>query len=278
MLAPPHRDCRKVFKDDIDPKTLSIDPKPYRQFTKATVSHCVSCKEIGHGRKQMISPETHRWTVSVAIGHRECHPVYTSPDDLSNTARYVLWVMVMAMSLLFFPSSPETSGRQSSRPSRGMAKPEVVLCPDGHFHRAILSLGPYIADYPEQVWLAKIVQGWCPKRVIRPGNLGDKNAHRRPSHKKSGFIVSTFIPLPAFKDHPVESALMKVYNVVRNAVTTWLCSSIIESKHMKAVKKGMLIGSKAEYIARGFSARNTASVDILSAENEDADSEVGYDR
>ena len=36
---------------------------------------------------------------------------------------------------------------------------EVVRCPDGHFRKVIYSLRPYIADYPEQVWLAGIVQG-----------------------------------------------------------------------------------------------------------------------
>ena len=40
---------------------------------------------------------------------------------------------------------------------------KVVKCPDGHFRRAIFSLGPYIADYPEQVWLAGIVSNWCLK-------------------------------------------------------------------------------------------------------------------
>jgi hypothetical protein len=47
-----------------------------------------------------------------------------------------------------------------------MTQPEVVKCPDGHFRRVIYGLGPYIADYPEQVWLAGIVQGWCPKYVL----------------------------------------------------------------------------------------------------------------
>jgi hypothetical protein len=46
-----------------------------------------------------------------------------------------------------------------------MTTPEVVKCPDGHFRRAVYGLGPYIADYPEQVWLSGIVQGWCPKYV-----------------------------------------------------------------------------------------------------------------
>lgn len=45
----------------------------------------------------------------------------------------------------------------------GMTKPEVVLCPDGHFRLVLWGLGPYFADYPEQVLLTCIVQGWCPR-------------------------------------------------------------------------------------------------------------------
>ena len=48
----------------------------------------------------------------------------------------------------------------------GMTTPEVVKCPDGHLQRTVYGLGPYIADYPEQVWLAAIVQDWCPKWVF----------------------------------------------------------------------------------------------------------------
>jgi len=44
-----------------------------------------------------------------------------------------------------------------------MDKYDVVKCPDSHFRRVIYGLGPYIADYPEQVLLATIVQGWCPR-------------------------------------------------------------------------------------------------------------------
>ena len=43
----------------------------------------------------------------------------------------------------------------------GMTTPEVSKCSDGHFRRAIYGLGPYIADYLEQVLLGCIVQGWC---------------------------------------------------------------------------------------------------------------------
>lgn len=40
---------------------------------------------------------------------------------------------------------------------------EVVRCADGHYRRIVFSLGPYIADYPEQVLLSCVVQGWCPR-------------------------------------------------------------------------------------------------------------------
>lgn len=43
---------------------------------------------------------------------------------------------------------------------------KVVKCPDRHYRHAIFSLGPYIADYPEQVWLAGTVLNWCPKLAI----------------------------------------------------------------------------------------------------------------
>ena len=45
----------------------------------------------------------------------------------------------------------------------GMTTPEIVRCSNGHFRRVVFGLGPYIASYPEQVWLACIVQNWCPK-------------------------------------------------------------------------------------------------------------------
>lgn len=42
-----------------------------------------------------------------------------------------------------------------------MKSPEVIKWPDGHFRRTIYALGPYIADYPEQMLIACLVYGWC---------------------------------------------------------------------------------------------------------------------
>lgn len=48
---------------------------------------------------------------------------------------------------------------QSLRPV--MTTPEIVRYGDGHFRKTIYGLGPYIADYEEQVLLACIVRRWC---------------------------------------------------------------------------------------------------------------------
>lgn len=50
---------------------------------------------------------------------------------------------------------------QPLKPS--MSKPRITQCGDGHLRRVIYGLGPYIADYPEQMLLLCVVSGWCPK-------------------------------------------------------------------------------------------------------------------
>lgn len=43
----------------------------------------------------------------------------------------------------------------------GVTIPEVYQCLDGYYRRIIWGIGPYLGDYPEQVLLGCIVQGWC---------------------------------------------------------------------------------------------------------------------
>jgi hypothetical protein len=89
-----------------------------------------------------------------------------------------------------------------------MTTPEVVCFPDGHFRKVIYGLGPYIADYPEQVLLACIVQGWCPKyitvlllsacitdkpfRCTAPANDLDSGQYVRRSQMHAELLVEEF--------------------------------------------------------------------------------------
>ncbi|TFK60592.1 hypothetical protein BDN72DRAFT_872887 [Pluteus cervinus] len=63
-----------------------------------------------------------------------------------------------------------------------MTKPVVRRCPDGHFRRIIYDLGAFIADYPEQVVLAGIVSGWCPKCTAQLGDTDSRGIPRSHDH------------------------------------------------------------------------------------------------
>ncbi|KAI0072076.1 hypothetical protein K474DRAFT_1686802 [Panus rudis PR-1116 ss-1] len=93
-------------------------------------------------------------TVSVATGHTEFHPVYINEFRLFKKQLYHASLTRILEPLL-----------------TGMTAPQVIRCPDGHFRRTIYEIGPFIADYPEQVLLAGIVQGWCPKCLAPASNL-----------------------------------------------------------------------------------------------------------
>lgn len=137
-------------------------------------------------------------TVSVATGDVEYHPAYLSLGNPHNNMHRAHRNTVMPFVFLAIPKSASHSAllfrlglnnfagdrkydndpafrkfkRQLYHASLaavlatlrpGMETPVVRRCPDGHFRRAIYDFGPFIADYPEQVMLAGIVQNWCAK-------------------------------------------------------------------------------------------------------------------
>ena len=134
-------------------------------------------------------------TVSIATGDNEYYPLYASVGNVHNNIRRAHRNAVVLVGFLAIPKSlslpfilinvsltsvadKKHMGNSKFRKFRrqlfhsslsiilqnfkpGMTVPEVIQCSDGHFRRAIYGLGPYIADYPEQVLLTCVMQGWC---------------------------------------------------------------------------------------------------------------------
>lgn len=110
----------------------------------------------------------------------------------------------------------------------GMETPEVVKCADGHFRRIVWSLGPYIADYPEQVLLSGVVQGWCPRYVsdaILP--VVCCNAHRScrctaPPYDLDGegYVRRSHVHTRALLDTFDAKALWDDYGIVSHIVVS----------------------------------------------------------
>ncbi|KAF5382367.1 hypothetical protein D9757_009785 [Collybiopsis confluens] len=118
-------------------------------------------------------------TVSVATGHVEYHPLYLTIGNVTNEVRRAHRNAVIPIGFLAIPKSDRKYDKDSKfRIFRkqlyhhsvaailrslkfAMTTPVVQRCPDGHFRRIIYDLAAFIADYPEQVYLSGIVQGWC---------------------------------------------------------------------------------------------------------------------
>ncbi|KAJ3748188.1 hypothetical protein EV360DRAFT_57070 [Lentinula raphanica] len=118
-------------------------------------------------------------TVSVATGHVEYHPLYLSIGNITNAMRRAHRNAVIPIGFLAIPKCDckydnDSDFRvfkkrlyhtsiaailQTLRP--GMTEPVIRRCPDGHFQHIMYDLAAFIADYPEQVYLAGTVQGWC---------------------------------------------------------------------------------------------------------------------
>ncbi|PIL28280.1 hypothetical protein GSI_09568 [Ganoderma sinense ZZ0214-1] len=133
-------------------------------------------------------------TVTVGTGNQEFHPVYYTVANIHNDMRRSHRDAVAPLAFLAIPKAKRAEENteefrifkkqlyhqslafilSSLRP--GMLKPHVLKCPDGHFRRAIFELGPFIADYPEQVYLAGVVQRWCPKCLAHPDQEGFNHA------------------------------------------------------------------------------------------------------
>ncbi|KAN0138098.1 hypothetical protein V8E53_003987 [Lactarius tabidus] len=135
-------------------------------------------------------------TVSVATGNVEYHPLYLSIGNIHNKAQRGHRNGVVPIAFLAIPKgNREFDNDPAFRKfkqqlyhssisavleslHRGMDAPVVCRCPDGHYRRVIYDIGPFIADYPEQVMLSGVVQGWCPRCTSKSSNL-DRERGRR---------------------------------------------------------------------------------------------------
>ncbi|KAH8976953.1 hypothetical protein EDB86DRAFT_3068202 [Lactarius hatsudake] len=119
--------------------------------------------------------------VSVATGQTDYYPLYLSIGNLHNNIRRS---HRGGVTLAGFLAIAQTEKKHSNSPGfqrfchqlfhtslarilsslcLGMLEPEVVQCANGFHRRVVYGLGPYIADYPEQVLISGIVMGWCLK-------------------------------------------------------------------------------------------------------------------
>ncbi|EIW82027.1 hypothetical protein CONPUDRAFT_89505 [Coniophora puteana RWD-64-598 SS2] len=186
-------------------------------------------------------------TISVATGHQEFHPVYMSAGNLSNMVRRGHSNSVLP--IVFLPI-PRTKQRHRNKPefctfcrqlyhealrqvfqplAAGMETPEVARCPDGHFRQVIYGLGPYITNYPKQVWLSDAL--WDEHGICGDYRSFTHHFPRADIHKLLSPDLLHQVIKGTFKDHVIlwiprwtgddSKALMKFcYIACQNSLST----------------------------------------------------------
>ncbi|KAH9980521.1 hypothetical protein BJV74DRAFT_779414 [Russula compacta] len=144
-------------------------------------------------------------TVSIATSDNEYYPLYALIGNIHNNVRHAHHNGVVLVGFLAIPKTMKQYKDDAKfRKFRhqvlhsslaqllltlkpGMTAPEVKHCPDGHFRHVIYGLGPYITDYPEQVFLSCCVSGWCPKCTVYSGDLD--NIGGRCTREHTEFVM-----------------------------------------------------------------------------------------
>ncbi|KIJ62152.1 hypothetical protein HYDPIDRAFT_30701 [Hydnomerulius pinastri MD-312] len=246
----------------------TINYVPYQQFNKQ--ADLIAKDPATHGSFFVpIVAGSDKTTVSVATGHQEYHPVYMSPGNLTNTARRAHGNSFLPVAFLPIPKTNRRHRKTAAfqkfcrqmyhsalacvfEPLRsGMTTPDVVRCPDGHFRHAVYGLGPYIADYPEQVWLAGIVQGWCPKCNAPPENLDINNAIPRSS-TMTDFLVKSFNAGTLWSDFGIRADVIPFTHRFPRADIHELLSPDLLHQVIKGCFKDHLVTWVNEYLVGEF--------------------------
>ncbi|KAJ6611651.1 hypothetical protein B0H10DRAFT_2177573 [Mycena sp. CBHHK59/15] len=118
-----------------------------------------------------------------------------------------------------------------------MMTPDIVRCPDGHFRRVIYGLGPYIADYPEQVWLAGIVQNWCPKCEAHPDHLDEGDHTRLCTKTTTDALIMCFDPGILWDDYGIRSDVVPfTHDFPRADIHELVCSDLLHQVIKGSIK------------------------------------------
>ncbi|OJA15179.1 hypothetical protein AZE42_13466 [Rhizopogon vesiculosus] len=203
-------------------------------------------------------------TVSVGTGNNEYYPLYASIGNVRNNVRRAHRDAVCIIGFLAIPKTiKQYAARDDFRKFRrqlfhsslakiletlkpGMSQPEVACFGDGHYRRVIYGLGPYIADYEEQVLLACIVRNWCPRCLSPRGNLDEDSLCRCQEHTEA--LVNRTAPGVLWDEYGIVGALVPFTNDFPRADIHQLLSPDILHQLIKGGFKDHLVDWVEKYL------------------------------
>ncbi|KIL54650.1 hypothetical protein M378DRAFT_92135 [Amanita muscaria Koide BX008] len=203
-------------------------------------------------------------TVSIATGQNDYYPLYLSNGLIYNNIRRAHRQGVTLIAFLAIPKTDrEHQNSDEFRAFRrhlfhgsleqvlkplipAMEKPIVLHCADGHYRRVIFGLGPYIADYPEQVQLTCVVQGWCPRCTANNKDLDGERGRR--THEHAATARGAFIPDIVWKEYGIVDGITPFTAAFPHADIHELISPDILHQMIKGIFKDHLVTWVEDYI------------------------------
>ncbi|KAF8546399.1 hypothetical protein OG21DRAFT_1479682 [Imleria badia] len=110
-------------------------------------------------------------TMSIATDQHDYYPLYLSIGNIHNSA----WCSHRnSVVLLDFSPIPRVTIRKGAK--------TACFCNDDYYQHVVYGLGPYIADYKEQVLLACIIRNWCARCLADQTDLDAGGQWRLQEH------------------------------------------------------------------------------------------------
>ncbi|KAF8815688.1 hypothetical protein BYT27DRAFT_7079395 [Phlegmacium glaucopus] len=110
----------------------------------------------------------------------------------------------------------------------------------------IFGIGPFIADYPEQVMLAGIKQGWCPHCTALPADIDGKAGVRQ--NKLTDALLDTFSPKLLWDEYGIDADIIPFTHNFPCADIHELISSDLLHQAIKGTFKDHLVDWVGEYL------------------------------
>ncbi|KAG1857039.1 hypothetical protein DFJ58DRAFT_716023 [Suillus subalutaceus] len=223
-------------------------------------------------------PETHgstfvpliigsdKTTVLIATGHTEYHPLYLSIRNIFNGVQHAHRNSVVLAGFLAIPKSTKEHlddkdfrnfRRQMFHSSLAkifesvklnMTIPDTVRCPDGHYQCIIYGLGPYIANYPEQLMFLGVVQNWCPKCLNHHKNLDGNSPSLLRCQEHTDLLVQELQHVHLWHEYGIIQEVMLFTNNFPQADIHKLISPDILHQIIKGTFKDHLVNWVEDYL------------------------------
>ncbi|KAH7917136.1 hypothetical protein BV22DRAFT_968957, partial [Leucogyrophana mollusca] len=207
-------------------------------------------------------------TVSVATGNNEYYPLYASIGNVRNNVRRAHRDTVAIIGFLAIPKTTKEHASEEAfrrfcqklfhcllakilgtlKPAT--TKPDVVRFGDGHYQKVVYGIGPYIADYEEQVLLACIVRSWCPKCMSHRENLDGDSLCRCKEYTEA--LVEEGAPSSLWDEYKIISDLVPFTNDFPRADIHELLAPDILHQLIKGTFKDHLVDWVEQYLKQEY--------------------------